>query len=144
MMSAPRSARLRVQIGPAQPIEKSTTRTPSSGSRFGSRGLLGRDDCAAGFAASVASPSAGTLPPRRGGVPVSRCAEPIVTPRSAPISIGTIAPRERASSFAISCAMLGTGTSDAPFQTLREPFGRCLLRKLRHEHVLDLFLALQP
>ena len=32
-LDSPRSARVRVQIGPAQPIEKSITRTPSSGSR---------------------------------------------------------------------------------------------------------------
>ena len=94
MTSAPRSASVRVQIGPAQPIEKSTTRTPSSGRRLvadgfgtGTRGAAVRPACG--------SPMSGTRPPGSGGVAVNRCTVPQEKPDSSPIVIGTMAPRAR-------------------------------------------------
>src|ERR1700751_4040397 len=60
MTSAPRSASVRVQIGPAQPIEKSMTRIPASGRSFAAPvAAAGREAGAAGALAAALRRRAG-------------------------------------------------------------------------------------
>ncbi len=111
MTSAPRSARMRVHKGPAHPIEKSITRTPSNGGR---PALMQADEGEGRrlrtFAIACCSPGTGTLPPRRGGVNVKRCIEPAVRPSSSSRSTGTIAPRSVLSPSWRRSDIWGTGT----------------------------------
>ena len=146
MTSAPRSASVRVQIGPAQPIEKSITRTPSRGRRFAAP--------ASGAGARAATPDGhhnlrladvrnGSAAPRR------RAGQSLHGTRGKP---GLVADHDRDDGSARPLLGIADEITDAGHrhdrdfspQPLGEPFLRGALLQLRNELAFDFFHALQP
>ncbi len=119
---------------------------PSSGSLFASRGFVGR-----GGALVVGVRASGSLTNRRhlAAAPRRRAGQPL---RRADGKAALAANFNRHDRAARPRLLIGDQLGNAwhrhqrnsPLQPLREPFGGRLLRELRHEFLLDLFLASQP